>query len=92
MDVPVPLLMKKLEFTTLFTLSILIKVFVPGTLARLIALLEKGPDIPGPLKKKPKASFTLPLTNSKYSSEAKTKLKAMESLVEIKSNSKLATS
>ena len=44
---------------------------VPGMMARLMALFVKGPLMPGPLRKNPKASFTVPQTYSLYSSEPK---------------------
>jgi len=42
-----------------------------GMTAKLTALSENGPTIPGPDRKKPKASFTEPQTYSLYSSEPK---------------------
>ena len=78
--------------TPAFTVLIVIGTVVPGTTAMLMALLAKGPAIPGPLKKNPNASFTVPHTYSGYSSDAKTNRNEIESPFGTKSNSRIETS
>ena len=61
-------------------------------MAKFIALLLKEPLIPGPDRKRPKASLKDELTKVKYSLEANTKPKFKVSDVGTKSNSIAATS
>ncbi len=56
----------------LFTVLMVTGTWVPGTSAILTALFVNGPAMPGPLRKNPKMSFTVPHTYSSYSSEPNT--------------------